>query len=612
MRDHGNEPVATEPSQLNLFTRVTTLARRFSPLVFALLILLSIACRFRGLDWDASTTLHPDERFLVSLVAQLKPAQSVPEFFNSRISPLNPVNLPNIHFVYGQLPLFIGSFVGHQLDRVEGTKFLLVGRFLSGLFDCGTILLTFLIARRLFSLRWSLLAATLVAGTALHIQQSHFFVVDSFAAFFLTGSFWAGARLIDRQKRRDAILCGLFFGAALACKISAALFAIALLGFLLALSKRASRSKTVVCALLCILAAFLAFRIGHPMAFRGEFGFFDLRPEPRFWNDVGEQGYITKGVTDVPFNVQWIGRKPWLFSLWNLGAWGYGWLFLLSGAAGIWVLLKNRRGNSTLWIAALFGLALLGIQGAAFSKFTRYFLPLTPMCALLATYYWRQMSSKRYEWQWGGAVTALSVVLWGFSVASIYARPHTRLEASLWIAANLPPGTPVANETDWDEGLPISWYSKLPPTNLNAVGLKSYDVDTFLKRDELAQKLDGSQWIFLSSGRSWQNIPRWPAKWPMMTEFYRALFDGRLGFRLEQKFTSFPRLGPLEFPDANIEEALTVYDHPMVLLFHKTPEYDPENVRRILESVELPDGQTWEPRLAPAPNESKLPIPPGF
>ena len=55
------------------------------------------------------------------------------------------------------------------------------------------------------------------------------------------------------------------------------------------------------------------------------------------------QAAITKGIADVPFNVQWIGRAPWLFSLRNLGFWGYGWGLLISGALGIVLILLRAR-----------------------------------------------------------------------------------------------------------------------------------------------------------------------------------------------------------------------------------------------------------------------------
>ena len=87
--------------------------------------------------------------------------------------------------------------------------------------------------------------------------------------------------------------------------------------------ENARRARGVVWgALACLGAALVCFRVFHPIAFRGEWGFFDMRLAPRFWSDLAFQAAITRGEVDVPFNVQWIGRAPWLFSLWNLAVWG--------------------------------------------------------------------------------------------------------------------------------------------------------------------------------------------------------------------------------------------------------------------------------------------------
>lgn len=582
---------------------------RWFEALFLGFIVLGIACRFYGLNWDQGALLHPDERFVLDVVSKIGWPNSRGEWFDAARSPFNPANSKDVHYVYGQWPLLLGKSAFALAEKLGYTAPVLVGRALSAFFDSLTVGLTFVVARRIFERGWALFAAALVALAALHVQQSHFFTVDNFAAFWMLASFWAATRWLDGARARAALVCGACVGIALACKISAVFIAIPLL-VLLALGARKHPNRQVLWgALGCIMLALICFRVFQPMAFRGEFGFFDFRPEPRFWNDIAYQAAITRGEVDVPFDVQWIGRAPWLFSARNLGFWGYGWGLLTSGVAGALLTigglrnrdLSNRDERTPILLAsALFCVVLFGVQGATFSKFTRYFLPMTPFIALLAAHAWRrlaQLPEWRGAWRFGAPIVASSSALWCLAVTGIYGRAHTRIEASRWIVSHLAPGTRVANETPWDESLPVSWLAS-GNGNLTSQSLDSYALDSVEKREKMLKVLDESDWIFFSSGRSWRNIPRWPTKWPMTSRFYYALWNGDLGFERAREFTSYPRLGPLQFPDDEAEEALSVYDHPRVILWKKTPNYSAAKARQVLEIAPLPTKREWQPRWA--------------
>lgn len=565
------------------------------------LIVLGAVCRFIGLNWDEGLQLHPDERFVIDLVGRIGWPSSLSQWFNSARSPFNPANLENAHYVYGQWPLLLGKAAAALSGKPDLASSIPLARGLSALFDCFTVGLTFLLARRVLPREWALFAATLVALAALHVQQSHFFTVDNFAAFWMLAAFWGAARWQSEGRARDALLCGACLGVAMACKISAIFIAIPLAALLIfGFGKHPSR-QILAGALGCILMALVCFRIFQPMAFLGEFGFFDVRPDLRFWQDLASQAAITNGTADVPFNVQWIGRAPWLFSASNLGFWGYGWGLLISGALGLVFVLRNvrKRDDKTpiLLASALFCVVLFGVQGATFSKFTRYFLPMTPFMAILAAYVWQVLAAQRALFRVGAPLVAGFTALWCVAVTSVYTRPHTRLEASRWIVANIAPGTRTINETLWDESLPLGW-GPAGTGDLKSQLLNSYDADTDEKRENMLKILDESDWLFLSSGRSWQNIPRWPKKWPMTSRFYYALWNGDLGFEMAREFTSYPQLGPLKFPDDEAEEALSVYDHPRVILWKKKPSYSAVKARLILQEAPLPIQEEWHPRDA--------------
>ncbi len=153
-------------------------------------------------------------------------------------------------------------------------------------------------------------------------------------------------------------------------------------------------------------------------------------------------------------------------------------------------------------------------------------------------------------------------------------------------------GLNLANEGEWDDGLPLRMdgndgFSGIYPTDLN---FNMYWDDNSKKLERFSSIMDQADYIAISSSRQWGSLPRIPERFPMTTVYYRNLigcpsedsieycyrvavpgkFRGNLGFELVQVFTSNPSIGPLSLNDQYAEEAFTVYDHPKVLIFKKT------------------------------------------
>jgi hypothetical protein len=162
----------------------------------------------------------------------------------------------------------------------------------------------------------------------------------------------------------------------------------------------------------------------------------------------------------------------------------------------------------------------------------------------------------------------------------------------------------IANE-HWDDGLPLRVDGKDGFSIYQGLEMAWYDDDTEEKRPRALEWLERADWIVLSSQRLVWSIPRLPLRYPMTVAYYRALFEGRLGFDLVAVFHVKPRLGPLEIDDIGgrigfdlpplgfeeplwgAEEAFSVYDHPPVWIFRKRPDFSLEQARRVLESVDL-------------------------
>ena len=106
--------------------------------------------------------------------------------------------------------------------------------------------------------------------------------------------------------------------------------------------------------------------------------------------------------------------------------------------------------------------------------------------------------------------------------------------------------------------------------------------DNPAKVEEIVEALSKSTGLAVTSNRAYGSLTRIPDAFPMTRAYYQALFDGRLGYRLVADVASYPGLGPLTIADDWAEEAFTVYDHPRVLLFRKTHDFTPEQVRAVL------------------------------
>jgi YYY domain-containing protein len=578
----------------------------------AIIVVLALAARLYNANWDSNNHLHPDERHLTIVANDVRLPSSLAEYFDSRNSPLNPYNrMAGGSFVYGTLPLFLVKGTAQFLDRDNYDGLTLTGRQLSAVFSALTVLLTFLVGRRLYGPVAGLLAAVLMASAPLAIQHAHFFVVDPFMTFFTTAVLYFAVRASQTGRPEDFILGGLMLGLGMACKVTALLFAPVLAAAAVlhlwpelqrALSTRSTadlvRAATVPVIGLAAagLVAFLAFRVAQPYAFEPP-RLLNLAPwtielDGRWVQDQQAQSRLLGGDAAFPPSVQWIGRTSYLFPLKQMIQWGMGPAFGIAGWAGaVYALyrfgrLRDPRGVLPLLFIALY----FGFMGRQFSLYLRYFLPLYPALAVFAGHLLvdavgaatRLGEGRKLPQLRNAAVAAVGLVvalgvLAGLAYLSIYTRPITRIEASQWARANIPAGSTIAVE-HWDDRVP--GHSENVYT---FVDLPMYEADSPQKILTLVNALDAAQYISISSNRLMNSIPRNRVTYPVSARYYELLLSGDLGFRVAKEFTSYPGLLGLSIPDHGTEESWSSYDHPRVLFFEKTPVYSRERVVALLD-----------------------------
>jgi YYY domain-containing protein len=181
-------------------------------------------------------------------------------------------------------------------------------------------------------------------------------------------------------------------------------------------------------------------------------------------------------------------------------------------------------------------------------------------------------------------------------------------------------GAAVANETDYDYGLPfrVDGYDGFAGIFRGDLNFQVYWDDNVDKLARFKETLNLADYIFIPTNHQYAQITRLPERYPLTTVYYRELigcpperniiecyrvaqpgtFDGNLGFDLVAVFESYPSIGPFVINDQAAEEAFTFYDHPKVLIFKKSADYDPEQVASILGAVDLTNVVHLTPREA--------------
>ncbi len=170
-------------------------------------------------------------------------------------------------------------------------------------------------------------------------------------------------------------------------------------------------------------------------------------------------------------------------------------------------------------------------------------------------------------------------------------------------------GAGIANETDYDWALPfrVDGYDPFGGMYPGDLNLQVYWDDNPDKLERYVDILSRADYIFIPTNHQYGQITRLPERYPLTTEYYRLLlgcplgediircyrvakpgmYKGSLGFDLVQVFESYPTLGPLVINDQAAEEAFTFYDHPKVLIFKKSENFDAAKVREQLGKVDL-------------------------
>jgi YYY domain-containing protein len=637
--------------------------------ILVLILVVGMGLRLYGTDWDSGYGFHPDERdiymrsgCMYELLTEAPGYQNCgyvrdqPEaepglsglgtLLDAERSPLNPHWFPLGSILIYVMVLF--RYVVELFTDINALEMRFVGRPLSALADVGTIFLVFVLGRRMFGQRVGLLASALTALAVIHIQNSHFYRPETFSVLFTLGSFWAMLRMVERRRLRDSVLLGLMVGLALAPKVSILplLLPLSLAYWYRVLDSVNGRwpdingevvQRTAGHAVVAGAVAAAVFFLSAPYA---------LLDAGEFVGDLLAQANMARHAGLWPFTIQYIGTPPFLYQVQQSAVWGLGlplgvvaWIAIPFTA--VLALRRRPTRRADLLLLAWVVPSLLFLESFEV-RFLRYVFPLMPFMILMGArmLLWlaealrpaarppelpqrhrviekinslvrRLRGFPGLAWLPVGLAVLVvgATAFYALAFEKVYSRDHPAVTASLWFKDNVASRTPIVSDNHWDEFIPDLYRYRVWQFPV-------YDPDTEQKMSTLAEHLASSEYLVFYSGRPYGSVAQALERFPLSGGYYRQLFAGGLGYRLERIFASYPELAGVAFRDdpfgraglprpeplvsgqsapvtldlGYADDNVVGYDHPQVLVFHNNERLSEEEIR-----VRLLGGPSWEP-----------------
>lgn len=571
--------------------------KNYLPLL--LVLLLGAFLRFYKLDWGQGFFFHPDEYHIAAGVDRLSfPGQMNPKLFS--------YGSFTVYLIYFSQTI-ITSIISHFPPFASHfASAILIGRFYSALFSTLTILLIYLISKKIFP---SLLhppcgeagcyiATLLTALLPGAIQQAHFATPESSLTFFLFLTLFLSLQYIEQKKIRYLFLGAISLGIALGIKIVALTFLPVLLlppVFSLQFNKLnspvqyiKSLFRLIKVEIFLLLVTGFSFFLAFPYAVL-DFG--------SFRGSLNYEGGVADGKLLVFYTRQFIDTIPVIFQFQKILPFALGPGVLILGTLGILgalISLGNSLRKKTppitnyyLLITLLAFISYFLLNAFLFAKWTRFVAPAFPFFALFAAYIFKFVRLRLLR---VACYVLLAInLVWTAMFFSIYLRPDVRLTATDWINENLPANSQILLEGGNMLDIPLK------DNALKRVSLDFYNFEEDRQtQEEILAAFSQSDYFFVQSRRVFANHLRLKEKYPKTAGIYEKLFSGELGFEKIKEFSSFPQLSiipasltdghyPLSIPDEVGEETWSVFDHPVIRIYQKVRRLTVQDYENLLQ-----------------------------
>ncbi len=412
-----------------------------APRILLLLVVLALAVRWIGVDWEVTGRYYRDEGIYYAAANDINSGQLFPK-----------------SFIYGHLPyyiyalaLWIQALFPEVLAWLSGAVFGLgqpvdvswiLLRGIDTTLGALTTIPVFVIGQRVAGRAAAVIGSLLIIFSPIYNEITRLIISDVPSAFFAALCLMFVARLLDEERYGPYLMAGAAAGLAAASKYPAGVVAIAIVGVWIAWRIRARRwwSWHLLAAGVVSLLTFLAVM-------------------PAFWAH-SEAVFVGQG-KDLLFGFRQYGRGGWIGVMPTSNAQWYGEQLLTSfgvpvivlGLVG-WTGLDREARRRLLWMLP-FPVVFLALLAAMSMVVKRNLLPVLPaLAALLGVGMagWLQLVRRRrpaaLRWVSVLLAAALALPIYRTTVQTIaYARDSTREQAVAWIDAHVPRGAAIIKES---------------------------------------------------------------------------------------------------------------------------------------------------------------------
>ena len=427
------------------------------------ILVLALLLRLSGIMYGSNEVFRPDEdnvvgnAFTMSKTGDLNPHEfKYPAFQRYLLLPffsaeflLEVVNNRDIidqvlQIIQGKssrssLREQIASMNQSRVYQGQKTSYILFGRILTVFMGVATVLLTGLLARRIYGNYWGILAAALLAVNFLHVRDSHFATLDVPAAFWGVLVIWFCCRIMEHGSWKDYLLAGLFTGFAIGTKYNMLIVFLPVLAAHWQSVKKQKlslfqwkQSRRMVLAMVLVA---VGFYLTNPYVF------YDFR---NFKLDfLSEMQHMRQGHFELK------DASGWAYHISYTLPYGLGWGIYALSLWGIAVAFWKRHPFD--WVLIAFVIPYLVAFSPGYTIFVRYMIPMVPLLCLFAV----RGIVAAVEWlpsksimrnpmllQRAGMLLVILLVIPGFVKSAYFdylmTRDDTRILAKQWLEANVP------------------------------------------------------------------------------------------------------------------------------------------------------------------------------